>query len=214
MREKFQSLTTYKKLSLLITSLFLVGLVCAAALFLSNKNEIIVVAEAPSEISEQKLTFDFRKKQYFDDPQDLPDISFLNPQGQSVTWSDFVGTYTLINVWATWCSPCVIELPTLEKLGDIFKDDGLRVIAISIDMTGDQERLRAFLDKRNISDFALYFDQERLLQKSIQMRGIPTTFLLNPEGKLIRIFEGEANWSAPPAVDYFNKLLNENYSDF
>lgn len=150
----------------------------------------------------------FKEKTYFSEPKPPPNVLFLNPNGKNVTWSDFKGKYTLINIWATWCPPCVVELPSLQKLGEMFEGKGLNVIGISADLGNNQDNLRKFLNKRNVSDFALYFDKEGEIQKNIPLRGLPTSFLLNPKGELLYIFEGNADWSSPVITDFFDNLLN------
>lgn len=205
---------SYKTVSLLISATFLLFFVALSFGYYEARNqENRVMVQSQSQISAHNDVVEdfedfFAKTTHFDNPKELPVVAFLNPEGKIVSWDDFKGGYTLVNIWATWCTPCVVELPSLEKLQSIFKDNGLSVIAVSVDMSGGQERIKAFLNKRNISDFALYFDKEGLIQKNIPLRGIPTTFLLNPEGQLLYIFEGEADWIAPPAVDFFSKLLN------
>lgn len=209
-----KDMNNYKKISLLVTAAFLLFFITLTAGYNYSKRTSSIVSvpmqnEAASQPSKND-EFTFRNKEHFSDPEQMPDISFLSPEGKAISWNSFQGKFTLVNIWATWCSPCVVELPTLQKLGEVFEEE-MSVIAISVDMTGDQERLRAFLKPRNISDFALYFDKNKEIQKKMPLRGIPTTFLLNPDGKLLYVFEGEANWSAPPAIAFFRQLLKDNY---
>lgn len=207
-----KNLSVYKKISLSITALFLLFFIALSIGYWDARqdSDMVIVLDEPQDEVERSAaleTFDFKTKKHFDDPKPLPELTFLDPEGKKVSWNDFKGQHTLVNFWATWCSPCVVELPTLQELKRIFSDRPFEVIAVSLDMTGGQQRLTEFLKRRRIDDFALYFDQDGDIQKNIPMRGIPTTFLLNPEGKLIYIFEGDANWSSPPAVAFFDKLL-------
>ena len=137
----------------------------------------------------------------------MPDLSFLAPDGSETTWNDFKDEYLLVNFWASWCAPCVIELPSLDKLQSRFKDDGLKTIAISLDQQRSHDQIKRFAYNRNIGDFVTYFDHNNEIQRKVRMRGIPTTYLLNPEGKILYIFEGDAQWNSPPAIKFFSELL-------
>jgi thiol-disulfide isomerase/thioredoxin len=124
-----------------------------------------------------------------------------------ISWDHFEGTYLLVNFWATWCPPCVIELPSLDKLRAKFDGKGLDVIAISLDTQRDQSQIQKFLENRNLSNFAAYMDENGEVQKNIKMRGIPTTYLLNPNGEVLYVFEGDADWAGSSALKFFNMLL-------
>ena len=138
----------------------------------------------------------------------VPVVNFLTPTGDIETLGDYAGQYLLVNFWATWCPPCVLELPSLEKLSNKMDSEALKVMAISIDTMRSQDQIKSFLDNRNIGDFAAYHDHESEIQRNIKMRGIPTTLLLNPNGEVIYVFEGDADWNSAPAIRFFKKLLN------
>ncbi len=134
---------------------------------------------------------------------------FLTPQGDNVTWDNFKGKYLLVNFWATWCGPCVVELPSLDKLQSRFKNSDLGVIAVSLDQQRNHEYIKKFTYNRNIGEFAAYFDKYNEIKRNIRMRGIPTTYLLNPNGKILYIFEGDAEWDSPSSIEFFNTLLQK-----
>lgn len=136
-----------------------------------------------------------------------PSTPFLTPAGKLTNWDDFKGYYLLVNFWATWCSPCVIELPALDKLQKRYEGKGLRVISVSLDTMRDQGYIKKFLENRNIGEFAAYHDAAQNIQKSIRMRGIPTTYFIDPQGNIAHIFEGDANWMSTSAIEFFDVLL-------
>ena len=142
--------------------------------------------------------------------EQLPILSFLNSKGVPVNWNAYSGEYLLVNFWATWCAPCVLELPSLGKLAERYDDKGLQVIAISLDTQRDHEQIQEFLLNRGIGDFASHLDHKNDIQRTIRMRGIPTSFLLDAKGNLLYIFEGDADWVSPPAISFFNELLGQN----
>src|SRR5262245_1625658 len=87
-----------------------------------------------------------------------PDAEFKDPDGGDISLADFKGTPVLVNLWATWCAPCVKELPTLDKLAQAHDVDGeLGVIAVSQD-TGSRRGVAAFLKKLKIKDLGAYQD--------------------------------------------------------
>jgi thiol-disulfide isomerase/thioredoxin len=137
----------------------------------------------------------------------IPSTPFMAPDGEQVDWPDFEGRYTLVNFWATWCAPCVIELPSLDKLQKKYEGRGLNVISVSLDTMRGHDYISRFLDNRNIGTFAAYLDVEQNIQKTVSMRGIPTTYLLDKQGNIINIFEGDANWVSPGALKFFDMIL-------
>ncbi len=137
----------------------------------------------------------------------IVDINFAQPDGGATNWDVFKGDYLLVNFWATWCAPCVVELPSLNKLSDLFKGKGLNVIGISLDTMRSHDDVKLFLENRNIDEFAAYFDINQEIQSKIFMRGIPTSILLDRQGNILHIFEGDAQWNAPSAIEFFENLL-------
>lgn len=139
--------------------------------------------------------------------ESMPDAKFYDKNGDALSWHDYKGKYLLVNFWASWCSPCVVELPSLNELQNALPEDKIEVIAISIDRNKTPENLGEFLKNRNIGEFAAYMDTNREIENNITMRGIPTTYLLGPEGEIRYIFEGDANWNTPTFKEFFNLLL-------
>lgn len=152
----------------------------------------------------------FRRVQISGDgalPESMPEAVFENPDGTLQSWKDFRGRYLLVNIWASWCTPCVVELPSLGDLQKRYAGQGMEVIAISIDRAKNREILGEFLQSRNIGFFALYRDSQGQIRANIPLQGVPSTFLLGPEGRLLYSFEGDANWMAPESLLFFDTLL-------
>lgn len=140
----------------------------------------------------------------------IEQANFVNPLGQPASWDDFKGEYLLVNFWATWCGPCIVELPPLGELEKRYAGKGLKVIAISVDINLNQQQILSFIESRGIGEFAGYWDNRGEVQKNIPMRGIPTTKLLDKKGNVLRIFEGEARWDSPASYEFFDALLNSH----
>ena len=102
-----------------------------------------------------------------------PDATFNDPDGGEMSVADFRGVPVLVNLWASWCAPCVKELPTLDKLARSHRDDGqLGVIAVSQD-SGPQRSVVAFLDKLKIGDLGAYQDPKMALSGALGPDTVP-----------------------------------------
>lgn len=204
-------MTTHTKQKLfsvlsILGALFMVALIIGYFISLNNRGEIIAnKVQVSSDFADQ-----FSNVTVANRASALPDISFLDPGGQERFWQDFRGKYLLVNFWATWCAPCVTELPSLEKLRGRFADNGLEVIAVSLDKQRPHDEIKGFLSYRSIGDFAAYFDHSGMMERQLALRGIPTSYLLDPEGNVLTIFEGDADWNSPPAIAYFDAILSKS----
>lgn len=149
---------------------------------------------------------EFSRVRAAEGPMRLPDREFLAPRGKRVTFASFEGKPLLVNFWATWCAPCIIELPSLQKLEEHYKGR-MDVIAISLDPVKKQPDIAAFLEKGQISDFAGYFDESGRMGTDLELRGIPTSFLIGKNGQILYRFEGDADWSSAESQAFFDVFL-------
>lgn len=135
-----------------------------------------------------------------------PGGSFNDPDGGEISLADFKGTPVLVNLWATWCAPCVKELPTLDKLAAAHRDDGqLGVIAVSQD-SGPQASVEAFLAKLKVEDLGAYHDPKMGFSGALGPNVVlPTTMLFDADGKEVWRYVGDLDWTSPEAA----KLLSE-----
>lgn len=137
----------------------------------------------------------------------VPKLSFTGPGGKKRSLREFKGRYTLLNLWVTWCGPCVLELPSLEELKKHYEGKNLDVVAISVDSRRTIDILTEFLKTRGIGDFALNHDSLGEIQGHFSPRGIPISYLLGPDGRLLYTFEGDTNWVSPSALAFFDDFL-------
>jgi peroxiredoxin len=136
------------------------------------------------------------------------DFTLKNLDGQEVSLRQFKGKYLLINFWATWCGPCKIEMPSLEKLYRQFKSDNFDMIGISNDMFGDRV-VAPYVKAQNIT-FPMLLDQRMIVSRQYGIVSLPTTILIDPQGIVIGILQGAENWSDPETLLYFENLLKKN----
>ena len=129
-----------------------------------------------------------------------PDSVFKNPDGGDIRLADFKGVPTLVNLWATWCAPCVKELPTLDRLAERHAADGrLGVIAVSQDMA-PQGSVRAFLVKLGVKHVGAYHDDKMALTGALGVQVMPTTILYGADGREIWRYVGDLDWSGEEAA--------------
>ncbi|MDC0093016.1 TlpA family protein disulfide reductase [Alphaproteobacteria bacterium] len=113
----------------------------------------------------------------------------------------------IINFWATWCLPCKKELPDLSSLNVKLKKYNIEVLTISIDKKNIKDQM-SFLFKNGASDLNHFFDKEMNIFKSLKLRGIPTTILVNKHGTVVSKHEGILKWGEDKVVKSVIKLLN------
>jgi thiol-disulfide isomerase/thioredoxin len=134
----------------------------------------------------------------------MPDTVIVAPDGSNVRLADFKGKPLLVNLWATWCGPCVAEMPTLDALA---KREGarLQVIAVSQDSVENQPKIAKVWADRKLTTMRSYLDAKSDLGFAFGTGMIPTTVLYDAEGKEVWKVVGAMNWDGPRA----NTLLSE-----
>ena len=139
--------------------------------------------------------------------QPAPDAAFNDPDGGEITLAEFKGTPVLLNLWATWCAPCVKELPTIDRLAAMHRDDGkLGVIAVSQD-SGPHASVSAFLAKLKVEDLGAYQDSKSALSGALGPDTVlPTTILYDANGREVWRYVGDLDWTGPEAA----RLLSES----
>ena len=136
-------------------------------------------------------------------PKTAPDVHFADAAGGRHALDAFRGRYVLLNLWATWCGPCVNELPALARLSELAP--GLKVLAVD---TADRGNVDAagFLKSHKAAALGVYRDNEMVMMKSFTAYGLPMTVLIDPAGKVVAKAEGPADWDNPEAVAYFKRI--------
>jgi peroxiredoxin len=134
-----------------------------------------------------------------------PNFSLPGLDGEMVSLSDYRGHVVLVNIWATWCPPCVDEMPSLEALYQKFKDENFEILAISIDEVG-AEAVAPFMKKNNLS-FAALLDPEGTIKNAYQTTGVPESFIVDRQGILVEKIIGPRNWADPATVRYLRDFI-------
>jgi thiol-disulfide isomerase/thioredoxin len=110
-----------------------------------------------------------------------------------ITLDRYKGQFVVVNFWATWCSPCVLEMPSLDRLADKLAENNVLVVAVSQD-EGGPTQVKPFLDRLKLEKLHILFDIEKQSFRDFAIRGLPTTVLLSPEGRILARLEGSAQW--------------------
>ena len=131
-----------------------------------------------------------------DTPQDIPEVRFVTEDGTRKTLDAFHGKVILLNIWATWCLPCVTEMPTLDRLQADLGSGKIEVVTLSID-TGGTPVVRRFFDKFGLKHLDIATDPTQLSFTNLRVVGLPTTLLINPDGKEVARLVGPATWNDP-----------------
>ena len=172
-----------------LANIALIGLIVWAVIALMNR-------PTPEGPANPILThYDIRGLQPISPPLEAPDEDlFLDAKDETVNLSRYKDKVVILNFWATWCAPCVKELPALNKLKELRPN--IEVLAVSFDTAKGVPELRAFLDKYEAKGLAVFHSPDMKLQKLLPSRGIPTTFLITRSGKIFNKVEGDIDWSS------------------
>jgi thiol-disulfide isomerase/thioredoxin len=132
------------------------------------------------------------------EPAAVPDFAFDKPDGAPMTSTDLKSKVVLLNIWATWCVPCREEMPQLNALQSELGGDGFEVVALNIDK-GGPEKAQQFLEETGATDLAAYYDSGGKVFAKLKAVGMPTTLLIDPEGREMGRLVGPADWASPEA---------------
>jgi thiol-disulfide isomerase/thioredoxin len=140
-------------------------------------------------------------------PAELPEIAFVDASGAARTLKDFRGKTVLLNLWATWCAPCREEMPALDRLQKELGSDTFEVVALAVDR-GGLDAAKKFLDSINIANLKLYADATTRSGSALKVIGMPTTILIDKEGREIGRLPGPAAWDSGEAKRLVAASLN------
>ncbi|MDE2228561.1 MAG: TlpA family protein disulfide reductase [Alphaproteobacteria bacterium] len=131
-------------------------------------------------------------------PRPAPALRFTARDGTPKTLADFRGRPVLVNFWATWCGPCREEMPSLDRL-QARLGKRLTVLAISEDRRG-ADAVDPFLAKLKLAALAVYLDPENDALQAFHLRGLPTSVLIDRDGRMVWRVEGALDWTGPDAA--------------
>jgi peroxiredoxin len=137
-----------------------------------------------------------------------PDFTLPGLNGNLVSLADYRGKAVLLNIWATWCPPCVAEMPSMEKLYQTMKGEDFDIVAVSIDESG-AEAVAAFMEKYKLN-FTVLTDPKGTLKYKYQTTGIPESYIIDKNGTIVEKIIGPRDWAAPEAVRILQELAQKD----
>ena len=137
-----------------------------------------------------------------DAPRDVPELRFVDGD-RAAALSDFAGRTVLLNLWATWCAPCVAEMPTLDALQARLGGPDFEVLALSLDTSGT-DAVRDFHARLGLEHLGLYVDPSAGASTALDAVGLPTTLLIDPAGREIGRLTGAAEWDSAAMVAFLS----------
>jgi peroxiredoxin len=140
-------------------------------------------------------------------PSEAPDFTLVSLEGRSVQLREFRGKLVLLNFWATWCAPCLHEMPSMERLYQTFKATDFVLLAVSMDRQGDAVA-RPFVENLQLN-FPVLLDTTSEVGRQYGVRGLPTSYVIDPDGLLIGAVIGARDWYQTEAKILIAGLLRQ-----
>ncbi len=152
----------------------------------------------PVSSTELPLTFPKERKV-------APDFKLTLLNGNSISLSSLKGQVVLLNFWATFCSPCREEMPALQTLWKKYKQQGLVIIAVSIDQS-DLQYVQQYIQNAELT-FPVGMDTNKSIRRNYEIKVLPTTYIIGRDGKFLARAIGDRNWASNTSLSYFENLL-------
>jgi thiol-disulfide isomerase/thioredoxin len=133
-------------------------------------------------------------------PRPLADVRLAEADGTAVDLSAFRGRVVLMNFWATWCAPCLREMPSLKRLQQRLGGDDFTVIAVSEDREGSQV-VAPYVERHGLDGLPIYYDAGMAASRALAVSGLPTTLLIDRQGREVGRLQGPAEWDTAEAAE-------------
>jgi len=132
-----------------------------------------------------------------------PAFDLKDPEQRQQRLADYRGKPVILNFWATWCPPCRAEMPSMQRAHEALSADGIAVIAVNVG--DDAQAIGEFLEETPV-DFPLPMDLDSKVAQSYPLKGLPTTYVIDPQGRLVYSAAGERAWDDPRLLDQVRAL--------
>ena len=137
---------------------------------------------------------------------DAMDFTVDSLSGKNRSLSDFKGKVVFLNFWATWCGPCKAEVKDIDTLYKTLKDEDFTVMAL--DIQENRKKVRKFMRRFDI-DFPVYLDADGSIAGQYSVKGIPTTYIIDPDGKVIGYAVGPRPWGNSDSIQLMRSLMKK-----
>jgi len=139
-------------------------------------------------------------------PRPVPALEWIDADDNLRTLAPLADRVIVINFWATWCVPCVKEMPSLDRLQGAFPVEKLVVLPLSVDGPS-RPRVAPFYRDRGLRHLGIFFDRGRKTMQALGVTVLPTTLVIDRDGHEVARLEGEAEWDSPDALAFFRGLV-------
>tara|TARA_Y100001960_G_scaffold81128_1_gene86530 strand:- start:116 stop:667 length:552 start_codon:yes stop_codon:yes gene_type:complete len=163
----------------------------------TNNDKVLINEFLKNELKDFELSKDVKN---------ISNLIFKNHKDKEIKFSEFKGKVLLVNFWATWCVPCIKEMPSLDRLKTKFDKD-FDIIAISVDRDG-VEKVTSFFNENKINNLEKFFDIKNSLAKEMDLFGVPTSFFVNKKGNVIGYYQGDMEWDNMTVIKFIDYLIN------
>ncbi len=182
------------------------------ALFMVSVSLVLPLAEANQpgkgdtgiRIMKRELRFNLIQ---FPRPRPSPDIALPDLEGNEIRLSALRGKVIVLNFWATWCPPCIEEMPSLERLHGRFRSRKFAIVAVSVDAEGAKP-VRKFIGERGFT-FRVLLDPGKKTEAPFGVRGLPISYVIDHKGRMVAGAIGAIDWSSKKATTYFENLIRQ-----
>lgn len=158
-------------------------------------------------VQAQESVMDFYEK-----PINVPPLQMQDMQGNVVSLEQFKGKVVLLNLWATWCKPCQMEMPAFNFLQKRYKEGGFEVVAIALQDT--PERIQEFIENNRLTEINPFVDSTELVGRAFQPKSMPTTYLINRKGQIVAGKEGLSDWLSQDMMTLVESELKKYQPQF
>lgn len=187
-----------------VPPLFIAAMIIAGLVFYSVNSRFSENEKSPAAIVEDstnKLRLEIPKA-----PTTAPDFELQDPAGKQLSLKELRGKVVFLNFWATWCQPCIEEMPAMEKLHRELEKDGLVILAINFQES--PERVKAFLAEHKLT-FTALLDRDGKISELYQAWALPVSVIINKRGDIAARAMGSKDWHSDEALEFFRNLLAE-----
>ena len=140
------------------------------------------------------------------EPKKLPEVVFYDEANNPVTLDKWQGKVVLLNIWATWCPPCVKEMPTLDRLQKRLGGDFFQVVVLSVDEAG-VKAVKKFFTKTKVKNLDIHMDPDFKAAGALNALGLPTTILIDVKGREMGRLVGDAEWDTAEMISFFKGII-------
>ena len=179
---------------ILVASIAAVGL--PWLLYENRARDVNASASPPAVLDKMQLT---------EGTPAAPAVTFYDAEGKALSLNDFRGRYVLVNLWATWCGPCINELPSLIRLQAELPQDKITVLPLDLEKH-DAQKVAEFLERTKIEGLPIYIDRDFSAMRGFAANELPLTILIDAEGKEVARAAGEQKWDHADSVAYLKAI--------